>query len=93
MALENQYNIKLYPCLNGWVEAVDSGDDGSEIHEKFYVYEKKEGEDLAEDRLNECKAMKSLLYAVMEELFFYNNKHNAYNLRIYLVDKTENIVE
>lgn len=41
MALENQYNIKLYPCLNGWVEAVDSGDDGSEIHEKFYVYEKK----------------------------------------------------
>ena len=96
MALEDKYNIKLYPCTNGWIVAVVSGRDENaegEVNETFYVYEMQGDIDDDKKRLNECRVMRDLLYSIMDGLFFYNSKHSAYNIRINVVDRVEEVVK
>ena len=71
--------IKIDSAFNGWIVKYDYTDDDGEI-KKPTIFESDD------DPLSEKKAMKRLLYHIMEEFGEYGSKHDPYRIRINIID-------
>ena len=82
--------VLIARVANGWIiQYPDPMGEGT--IEESYAFEEKCDEE--EQRLEECKALERLLWAVKEGLGEYWQKHSAYNVEIRVVDENGKEVE
>lgn len=81
--------MRIEKVSNGYILTSDAHDEG--YFKKQVIEETQNPFD--ETNENECKAMQNLLYDIMEELGFFNSKHNQFRLNIEIINQRIGMAE
>ena len=83
--------LKIEKADNGWIVHYDDyliGEDDKDIPVvNLNVIEEREKYTDEEITLEHCKALRNLLYTVLDKLDEHGSKHNAYHLEVVVKDR------